>query len=182
MLDVRLDLNDGLLMFCQAFFYENLYECKSSYEPSFGDSLTDLLLKINAARADSLLIDGPVASTASRTVVIQDNDHDPACNDAKACPINYFRNHGSLLYEVDPVYQQQFMDMMKQTGRDEICVGWYHSHPGWGCWLSGTDMETQKSQEMLNAKAVGVVVDPVQSVKGKVVIDAFRSIDPATAM
>jgi len=31
---------------------------------------------------------------------------------------------------------------------------------------------------MLNPKAVGVVVDPVQSVKGKVVIDAFRSIDP----
>ena len=35
---------------------------------------------------------------------------------------------------------------------------------------------------MLNPKAVGVVVDPVQSVKGKVVIDAFRSIDPHTAM
>ena len=78
---------------------------------------------------------------------------------------------------VDPVYQQQFMDMMKQTGRDEICVGWYHSHPGWGCWLSHTDIETQKSQEMLNAKAVAVVVDPVQSVKGKVIMDAFRSID-----
>lgn len=46
---------------------------------------------------------------------------------------------------VDPIYQQQFMDMAKQTGRDEICVGWYHSHPGWGCWLSGTDIETQKS-------------------------------------
>ena len=35
---------------------------------------------------------------------------------------------------------------------------------------------------MLNPKAVGVVVDPVQSVKGKVVIDAFRSIDPSTIM
>jgi 26S proteasome regulatory subunit N11 len=34
----------------------------------------------------------------------------------------------------------------------------------------------------LNPKAVGVVVDPVQSVKGKVVIDAFRSIDPHTMM
>lgn len=78
---------------------------------------------------------------------------------------------------VDPVYQQQFMDMMKQVGRDQSCVGWYHSHPGFGPWLSGTDVETQKSQEMLNPRAVAVVVDPVQSVKGKVVIDAFRSID-----
>ena len=35
---------------------------------------------------------------------------------------------------------------------------------------------------MLNPKAVGVVVDPVQSVKGKVVIDAFRSIEPGRIM
>ena len=46
---------------------------------------------------------------------------------------------------VDPVFQQQFMDMMKQVGRDQMCVGWYHSHPGFGPWLSGTDVETQKS-------------------------------------
>lgn len=83
---------------------------------------------------------------------------------------------------VDPVYQQEFMDMMKQVGRDQMCVGWYHSHPGFGCWLSGTDVETQKSQERLNPKAVGVVIDPVQSVKGKVLIDAFRSIDPGVVM
>jgi 26S proteasome regulatory subunit N11 len=63
-----------------------------------------------------------------------------------------------------------------------MCVGWYHSHPGFGPWLSGTDVETQKSQEMLNPRAVAVVVDPVQSVKGKVVIDAFRSIDPQVLM
>ena len=44
---------------------------------------------------------------------------------------------------VDPVYQQQFMDMMKQVGRDQNVVGWYHSHPGFGCWLSGTDVATQ---------------------------------------
>lgn len=35
---------------------------------------------------------------------------------------------------------------------------------------------------MLNPRAVAVVVDPVQSVKGKVVIDAFRSIDPQVIM
>ena len=77
---------------------------------------------------------------------------------------------------VDPVYQTKFLDMMKQVGRDQSVVGWYHSHPGFGPWLSGTDIETQKSQEMLHPRSVAVVVDPVQSVKGKVVIDAFRSI------
>jgi len=83
---------------------------------------------------------------------------------------------------VDPVYQQQFMDMMKQVGRDQNVVGWYHSHPGFGCWLSGTDVATQMDQEKLNKRAVAVVVDPIQSVKGKVVIDAFRSIPREVAM
>lgn len=35
---------------------------------------------------------------------------------------------------------------------------------------------------MLNPKAVAVVVDPVQSVKGRVIIDAFRNIDPQSVM
>ncbi len=33
-----------------------------------------------------------------------------------------------------------------------------------------------QSFEALNQRAVAVVVDPIQSVKGKVVIDAFRSV------
>lgn len=38
---------------------------------------------------------------------------------------------------VDPVFQAKMIDMLKQTGRPEMVVGWYHSHPGFGCWLSG---------------------------------------------
>ena len=34
----------------------------------------------------------------------------------------------------------------------------------------------------MNQRAVAVVVDPIQSVKGKVVIDAFRLINPQTMM
>ena len=85
-----------------------------------------------------------------------------------------------------------------------MVVGWYHSHPGFGCWLSSVDINTQqvldhqsdmlenerpmltfffkKSFEQLNQRAVAVVVDPIQSVKGKVVIDAFRLINPQTVM
>merc|ERR1712185_821222 len=74
------------------------------------------------------------------------------------------------------------LEMLKQTGRPEMVVGWYHSHPGFGCWLSGVDINTQQSFEALNARAVAVVVDPIQSVKGKVVIDAFRLINPQTMM
>lgn len=89
---------------------------------------------------------------------------------------------GVSVEAVDPVYQTKMLDMLKQTGRSEMVVGWYHSHPGFGCWLSGTDMNTQQSFEALNPRAVAVVVDPIQSVKGKVVIDAFRLINPQLMM
>ncbi|EPZ32648.1 Mov34-domain-containing protein [Rozella allomycis CSF55] len=78
---------------------------------------------------------------------------------------------------VDPAFQTSMLDMLKQTGRPEIVVGWYHSHPGFGCWLSAVDVNTQQSFESLHKRAVAVVIDPIQSVKGKVVIDAFRLID-----
>jgi 26S proteasome regulatory subunit N11 len=83
---------------------------------------------------------------------------------------------------VDPVFQQQMLDMLKLTGRPESVVGWYHSHPGFGCWLSGVDCNTQQSFEQLHPRCVAVVVDPIQSVKGKVVIDAFRLINPQVLM
>ncbi|KZT19280.1 Mov34-domain-containing protein [Neolentinus lepideus HHB14362 ss-1] len=79
---------------------------------------------------------------------------------------------------VDDVFQTKMVDMLKQTGRPEMVVGWYHSHPGFGCWLSSVDINTQQSFESLNSRSVAVVVDPIQSVKGKVVIDAFRLIPP----
>ncbi|RDX55495.1 Mov34-domain-containing protein [Polyporus arcularius HHB13444] len=83
---------------------------------------------------------------------------------------------------VDHVFQAKMVDMLKQTGRSEMVVGWYHSHPGFGCWLSSVDINTQQSFEQLDRRSVAVVVDPIQSVKGKVVIDAFRLINPAMVL
>lgn len=87
-------------------------------------------------------------------------------------------SQGVSVEAVDPVFQAKMLDMLKQTGRPEMVVGWYHSHPGFGCWLSGVDINTQQSFEALSERAVAVVIDPIQSVKGKVVIDAFRLINP----
>ncbi|CAG8477913.1 9166_t:CDS:2 [Funneliformis mosseae] len=84
---------------------------------------------------------------------------------------------GVSVEAIDHVYQTRMLDLLKQTGRSEMVVGWYHSHPGFGCWLSGVDIETQRSFQSLNKRAVAIVIDPIQSVKGKVVIDAFRLID-----
>lgn len=45
---------------------------------------------------------------------------------------------------VDPVFQTKMTEMLKQTQRNEVVVGWYHSHPGFGCWLSGVDVNTHQ--------------------------------------
>lgn len=90
----------------------------------------------------------------------------------------FWFSQGVSVEAVDPVFQAKMLDMLKQTGRPEMVVGWYHSHPGFGCWLSGVDINTQQSFEALSERAVAVVIDPIQSVKGKVVIDAFRLINP----
>lgn len=45
---------------------------------------------------------------------------------------------------VDEGYQIEMMEMLKPTGRGEVVVGWYHSHPGWDVWLSSVDQATQE--------------------------------------
>ncbi|MCI0481454.1 MAG: Mov34/MPN/PAD-1 family protein [Candidatus Dadabacteria bacterium] len=44
---------------------------------------------------------------------------------------------------------------------DYIIVGWYHSHPGHGCFLSPTDIATQSSQ-FAEPYHVALVIDPVK--------------------
>lgn len=79
--------------------------------------------------------------------------------------------------DVDPVFTKDTMDLLKQTGRHENLVGWYHSHPSMGCFLSSPDLETARSYEQLLPRSVSVVVDPCRSVLGRVDIEAFRTVD-----
>ena len=51
--------------------------------------------------------------------------------------LSIYPGTGVSVEAVDPVFQAKMLDMLKQTGRPEMVVGWYHSHPGFGCWLSG---------------------------------------------
>ena len=59
---------------------------------------------------------------------------------------------------VDPVYQAQMLDMMKMVDRPENVVGWYHSHPGYGCWLSGIDVATQALNQQYQEPWLAIVV------------------------
>lgn len=55
-------------------------------------------------------------------------------------------------------YMVQWQESSKQVGRLENAIGWYHSHPGYGCWLSGIDVSTQSTNQQYQDPFVAVVV------------------------
>lgn len=72
-------------------------------------------------------------------------------------------------------YIVEYLDLCRAQGRKENVVGWYHSHPGYGCWLSGIDVETESLQQYQDP-FVAVVIDPDRTISaGKVDIGAFRT-------
>ena len=73
-------------------------------------------------------------------------------------------------------YIVQYLTSSRENGRAENAIGWYHSHPGYGCWLSGIDVDTQLTQQMFSEPFLAVVIDPDRTISaGKVEIGAFRT-------
>ncbi|XP_074641428.1 COP9 signalosome complex subunit 5 [Tubulanus polymorphus] len=73
-------------------------------------------------------------------------------------------------------YMAAYTEAAKQVGRLENVIGWYHSHPGYGCWLSGIDVSTQMLNQQFQEPFVAVVIDPVRTISaGKVNLGAFRT-------
>ena len=69
-----------------------------------------------------------------------------------------------------------YIESAKQVGRLENAIGWYHSHPGYGCWLSGIDVSTQMLNQNFQDPFVAIVVDPIRTISaGKVNLGAFRT-------
>lgn len=73
-------------------------------------------------------------------------------------------------------YMVEFLQRARDAGQLENAVGWYHSHPGYGCWLSGIDVMTQHTQQLFQDPFVAVVIDPDRTISaGKVEIGGFRT-------
>ncbi|KAA8916213.1 hypothetical protein TRICI_001648 [Trichomonascus ciferrii] len=73
-------------------------------------------------------------------------------------------------------YMVQYANSLEEVGRTENIVGWYHSHPGYGCWLSGIDVGTQFQNQQFQDPFLALVVDPHRTISaGKVDIGAFRT-------
>eukprot|EP00741_Cyanophora_paradoxa_P022163 tig00021435_g21395.t1 len=61
-------------------------------------------------------------------------------------------------------YMVQYKELNEKVGRLENVVGWYHSHPGYGCWLSGIDVTTQMSNQQYQEPFLAVVIDPTRTI------------------
>ena len=73
-------------------------------------------------------------------------------------------------------YIVQYLTSSRENGRADNAIGWYHSHPGYGCWLSGIDVDTQMAQQKYQEPFLAVVIDPDRTISaGKVEIGAFRT-------
>ena len=55
-------------------------------------------------------------------------------------------NAHSQAYE----YMSKYMDDIKAVDRLEPVVGWYHSHPGYGCWVEDYKFKTLLPRNILN--------------------------------
>ena len=73
-------------------------------------------------------------------------------------------------------YMFAHIDKCEKVARPEYICGWYHSHPGYGCWLSGIDVNTQQNYQKIQDPSVAIVIDPKRTIAaGKVEIGCFRA-------
>lgn len=75
------------------------------------------------------------------------------------------------------IYQAEYMNYHRRIGKpDNGCIGWYHTHPGYTCFLSGIDVNTQQQSQAIQDPWVAIVIDPVGTIAtGKMDIKAFRT-------
>jgi len=73
-------------------------------------------------------------------------------------------------------YMVKYTEMARANNQADNVVGWYHSHPGYGCWLSGIDVNTQFNNQSFQDPFLAIVIDPDRTISaGKVEIGAFRT-------
>lgn len=57
---------------------------------------------------------------------------------------------------------------------DEFFVGWYHSHPGLGLFLSQTDIINHLAYQIVNPKAIALVFDHTKVISNESTIDFYQ--------
>jgi proteasome lid subunit RPN8/RPN11 len=72
-------------------------------------------------------------------------------------------------------FNEETLGFLASKIEDRIVVGWAHSHPGYGCFMSSTDIKTQKSYFSKPFNIAGVF-DPTRK-EGSKMLKRFYKLD-----
>ncbi|GKU87490.1 hypothetical protein SLEP1_g1884 [Rubroshorea leprosula] len=160
------------------FYYDDVAQAKFQHErPWANDPNYFKRVKISALALLKMVVHARSGGTIEVMGLMQGKTDGDAIivMDAFALPVEGTEtrvNAQADAYE----YMVDYSQTNKQAGRLENVVGWYHSHPGYGCWLSGIDVSTQMLNQQFQEPFLAVVIDPTRTVSaGKVEIGAFRT-------
>ena len=59
----------------------------------------------------------------------------------------------------DNMLQFKILEELEERGKEEVILGWFHTHPGLNVFMSGTDIATQQIYQALLPEAVAMVND-----------------------
>lgn len=82
--------------------------------------------------------------------------------------------HGDAV-SVSIIDTKSVTDIVEKTPENRYIVGWYHSHPSYGNFLSTDDWQTQNRYQSLWNKSIAIVIDPMQIDKHDQGFAVFRN-------
>ena len=81
---------------------------------------------------------------------------------------------GSSVYVKVGDYSTIYPTLMEKMENNEFVVGWIHSHPGLGIFLSGTDVNTQAIYQQMDGRSIAIVVDHTKISQSEPGLKCFR--------
>lgn len=100
-----------------------------------------------AKGTDREIIGVLVGRTEKHTIVITD-------------AVSGQQESGDVRAQLPPSTIAKVTDRILKGEIEGRIVGWYHSHPGYGLFMSGTDIKTQKTLQQFSSKVTALIVDP----------------------
>ena len=107
-----------------------------------------------------MILSSQVQNETAGVAVGHENDEDDGIVVMDAI---WTRVVGSAAYvSVPATVIASIAESLDMLGTGEYIVGWYHTHPGFGHFMSHTDIQTQLKLQNLYEKMVAIVVDPLK--------------------
>jgi proteasome lid subunit RPN8/RPN11 len=106
----------------------------------------DLVMK-KAKGTDREIIGILVGRTENHTIVITE-------------AVSGEQESGDVRAQLPPSTIAKVTDRILKGEIQGRIVGWYHSHPGFGLFMSGTDISTQQNLQQFSSKVTALIVDP----------------------